>query len=765
MNFRVYVTLYCAIYVLTAVAKEIEIIEKRGVLPRCAAPLFPVDVLLLLDSSSSVTAWEFSQFLSLLMRLSSALPVGPVQVGLLSVSDFPVLEFRIGQHQTAAALQGSLGVLRQRGGDTNSGLALEWARRQGFAPGWGSRAGAHRVVLWITDGMSTDEVELPARLLKEAGVRVLLVSTGRSDHGIRTVASDHSSMFFTDTDNLPEISVQLCEAIVGSDSQSTGLSVFDIQSETASVSWPRFLIGSEGRYILEVTSWSAGRQSRVYQELHWESHGATLRNLQANTPYWLSLTSTSSSQGQRVLWGNFTTTALPGAAETLPVSSNLTASSANVREKGNNPNTLTDKTPAVSSNLSAFSVNVREKGNNPNTLTDKKPAVSSNLTASSANVREKGNNPNTLTDKKPAVSSNLSASSANVREKGNNPNTLTDKKPAVSSNLSASSANVREKGNNPNTLTDKKPTDFSKLLNLKENANQVNALTEKKPAAFSANVREKGNNPNTLTDKKPAVSSNLPASSANVREKGNNPNTLTDKKPAVTLNLSVSSANTRQPGRYPNTLTDKTLTARPASPRSLILSFPSSPRSVSHYQVIFGVLPRGEGGTVGSGVTVGSLQVKGEQQGVWLTQLRPDTAYLITVTAHYRGGGQQPFSVTARTWSERLSSPQHLMLTDVTSSSLVASWAEPEEQEVRQYKVRHIDSSGKIQEHSLPGHVRTVYLRDLAPRSAHVICVSALYKHGRSAETCAKKRTLPAPVNKRRHIPYRLCAPYFKCKC
>ncbi|XP_058849982.1 von Willebrand factor A domain-containing protein 1-like isoform X4 [Acipenser ruthenus] len=714
MNFRVYVTLYCAIYVLTAVAKEIEIIEKRGVLPRCAAPLFPVDVLLLLDSSSSVTAWEFSQFLSLLMRLSSALPVGPVQVGLLSVSDFPVLEFRIGQHQTAAALQGSLGVLRQRGGDTNSGLALEWARRQGFAPGWGSRAGAHRVVLWITDGMSTDEVELPARLLKEAGVRVLLVSTGRSDHGIRTVASDHSSMFFTDTDNLPEISVQLCEAIVGSDSQSTGLSVFDIQSETASVSWPRFLIGSEGRYILEVTSWSAGRQSRVYQELHWESHGATLRNLQANTPYWLSLTSTSSSQGQRVLWGNFTTTALPGAAETLPVSSNLTASSANVREKGNNPNTLTDKKPA------ALSL---------------------------------------------SVSSNLSASSANVREKGNNPNTLTDKKPAVSSNLSASSANVREKGNNPNTLTDKKPTDFSKLLNLKENANQVNALTEKKPAAFSANVREKGNNPNTLTDKKPAVSSNLPASSANVREKGNNPNTLTDKKPAVTLNLSVSSANTRQPGRYPNTLTDKTLTARPASPRSLILSFPSSPRSVSHYQVIFGVLPRGEGGTVGSGVTVGSLQVKGEQQGVWLTQLRPDTAYLITVTAHYRGGGQQPFSVTARTWSERLSSPQHLMLTDVTSSSLVASWAEPEEQEVRQYKVRHIDSSGKIQEHSLPGHVRTVYLRDLAPRSAHVICVSALYKHGRSAETCAKKRTLPAPVNKRRHIPYRLCAPYFKCKC
>ncbi|XP_041124397.1 von Willebrand factor A domain-containing protein 1-like isoform X3 [Polyodon spathula] len=457
MNFRVYVTLYCAIYVLTAVAKEIEIIEKRGVLPRCATPLVPVDVLLLLDSSSSVTAWEFSQFLSLLMGLSSALPVGPVQVGLVSISDFPVLEFRIGQHQTATALQGSLGVLRQRGGDTNSGLALEWALRQGFTPGWGSRAGAHRVLLWITDGMSTDEVELPARLLKEAGVRVLLVSTGRSDHGIRTVVSDHSSMFFTDTDNLPEISAQLCEAIV----------------------------------------------------------------------------------------------------------------------------------------------------------------------ASSANVREKGNNPNTLTDKKPAVSSKLRI--------------LTPE-------------NLRENIKQVNTLTYKNTTDFSKLLNLKENANQVNALTEKKPAA-SASVRERGNNPDTLTDKKPAalsLSSNLSAvreERNNVRT-GNNPNTLTDKKPA-----------------------------------------------------------------------------------------------------------------------ERLSSLQHLMLTDVTSSSLVASWAELEEQEVRQYKVRRIDSSGRIQEHSLPGHVRTVYLRDLAPRSTHVICVSALYKHGRSAETCAKKRTLPAPVNKRRHIPYRLCSPYFRCKC
>ncbi|XP_041124396.1 collagen alpha-1(XX) chain-like isoform X2 [Polyodon spathula] len=517
MNFRVYVTLYCAIYVLTAVAKEIEIIEKRGVLPRCATPLVPVDVLLLLDSSSSVTAWEFSQFLSLLMGLSSALPVGPVQVGLVSISDFPVLEFRIGQHQTATALQGSLGVLRQRGGDTNSGLALEWALRQGFTPGWGSRAGAHRVLLWITDGMSTDEVELPARLLKEAGVRVLLVSTGRSDHGIRTVVSDHSSMFFTDTDNLPEISAQLCEAIV----------------------------------------------------------------------------------------------------------------------------------------------------------------------ASSANVREKGNNPNTLTDKKPAVSSKLRI--------------LTPE-------------NLRENIKQVNTLTYKNTTDFSKLLNLKENANQVNALTEKKPAA-SASVRERGNNPDTLTDKKPAavsLSSNLSASSANVREERNNPNTLTGRKPAVSLKPRIlTPENLREKIKQVHTLTHKNTTA---------LSLSSN-----------------------------------------LSAVREERNNVRT--------GNNPNTLTDKKPAERLSSLQHLMLTDVTSSSLVASWAELEEQEVRQYKVRRIDSSGRIQEHSLPGHVRTVYLRDLAPRSTHVICVSALYKHGRSAETCAKKRTLPAPVNKRRHIPYRLCSPYFRCKC
>ncbi|KAG2469801.1 VWA1 protein, partial [Polypterus senegalus] len=184
----------------------------------CKSSEASTDLIFLLDSSSSITPWEFSSFLSVFKNLVSVLNVGPnhVQIALVSVSDLPVLEFSFQQHTTAQEILRSLSNVEQRMGSTNSGLALKWVYEIGFTKEHGSRDAVQKTVVWVTDGLSTDDVAWPAKVLKDAGILVLVVSTGRSSHGIQNVASSERTMFFVDTDKLLDLVVDLCVAIVGS---------------------------------------------------------------------------------------------------------------------------------------------------------------------------------------------------------------------------------------------------------------------------------------------------------------------------------------------------------------------------------------------------------------------------------------------------------------------------------------------------------------------------------------------------------------------
>ncbi|XP_028665844.1 von Willebrand factor A domain-containing protein 1-like [Erpetoichthys calabaricus] len=184
----------------------------------CKSSEASTDLIFLLDSSSSITPWEFTSFLSVFKNLVSVLNVGPnhVQIALVSVSDLPVLEFSFQQHTTVQEILSSLSNVEQRMGSTNSGLALKWVYEIGFTKEHGSRDAVQKTVVWVTDGLSTDDVAWPAKVLRDAGILVLVVSTGRSSHGIQNVATSERAMFFVDTDKLLDLVVDLCVAVVGS---------------------------------------------------------------------------------------------------------------------------------------------------------------------------------------------------------------------------------------------------------------------------------------------------------------------------------------------------------------------------------------------------------------------------------------------------------------------------------------------------------------------------------------------------------------------
>ncbi|XP_007246299.3 von Willebrand factor A domain-containing protein 1 isoform X2 [Astyanax mexicanus] len=211
------------------------------------------DVLFLLDSSGSVSSFDFSHMLSFLSDLTAPFSLGPDQVrmGLLQVGTEPHLEFGFGAYSSQQGLQAALQRTKQLGGDTNTEDALVIAKervlRQG-TPG-GARQGLPRVLVWLTDGIEPGDVEGPMAELREDGVAVLVVSTGRGNYQIlREVVSPPAEehLYFVDIEDMNIITEDVRNAIIEI-IRAERLQVRDVTTTTAELHWRPVLAGT-GNY-------------------------------------------------------------------------------------------------------------------------------------------------------------------------------------------------------------------------------------------------------------------------------------------------------------------------------------------------------------------------------------------------------------------------------------------------------------------------------------------------------------------------------------
>ena len=173
-----------------------------------------------MDSSASVSHYEFSRVREFLGQLVAPLPLGPgaLRASLVHVGSRPYIEFPFGQHSSGAAVQDAIRAAAQRMGDTNTGLALAYAKEQLFAEVAGARPGVPKVLVWVTDGGSSDPVGPPMQELKDLGVTVFIVSTGRGNllelsAAASAPAEDH--LHFVDVDDLHIIARELRGSILG----------------------------------------------------------------------------------------------------------------------------------------------------------------------------------------------------------------------------------------------------------------------------------------------------------------------------------------------------------------------------------------------------------------------------------------------------------------------------------------------------------------------------------------------------------------------
>lgn len=186
------------------------------------------DLLFLLDSSASVSHYEFSRVRDFVGQLAASLPVGPqaVRASLVHVGSQPHTEFPFGQYGSGAAVRDGVLAAAQRMGDTRTGLALAYAKEQLFSEAAGARPGVSKALVWVTDGFSSDPVGPPMQELKDLGVAVFIISTGRGNRlellEAASAPSD-SHLHFVDMDDLPIITQRLQGAILGRGAPPTGV--------------------------------------------------------------------------------------------------------------------------------------------------------------------------------------------------------------------------------------------------------------------------------------------------------------------------------------------------------------------------------------------------------------------------------------------------------------------------------------------------------------------------------------------------------------
>lgn len=162
----------------------------------------------MVDSSGSITPTEFQQakdFVELMANSFLKSKVGS-RVGLIQYSIVPTINARFSDKVTSDQFRNVLDKVRYDGGYTRVDRALLLAGEKMFSDEEGMRKDIPKVMVIITDGISTDApdfvpLDTAVAPLKRAGVRVFVVSIG-SEEGreeLYLLTQQHKDLYFVRT--------------------------------------------------------------------------------------------------------------------------------------------------------------------------------------------------------------------------------------------------------------------------------------------------------------------------------------------------------------------------------------------------------------------------------------------------------------------------------------------------------------------------------------------------------------------------------------
>ncbi|XP_061116173.1 collagen alpha-6(VI) chain-like [Conger conger] len=164
------------------------------------------DIVFLVDGSSSIAHDQFKKMKHFLHTFVDGLDIGihKVRIGLAQFSNDPHQEFLLGEHMEKKALLEQIDNLIHRGGGTKTGKALRFLQSTYFTEAGGSRASENvpQITVVITDGSSSDEVEVPAQELRKHGVIIFAIGIGEAnEEELQKIANSPHKHFVISIDN------------------------------------------------------------------------------------------------------------------------------------------------------------------------------------------------------------------------------------------------------------------------------------------------------------------------------------------------------------------------------------------------------------------------------------------------------------------------------------------------------------------------------------------------------------------------------------
>ncbi|KAI4890693.1 hypothetical protein NFI96_033753 [Prochilodus magdalenae] len=131
------------------------------------------DIIFLVDGSRSIRTEDFSKMKKFIKTMISKVRIGrnSVQIGLVQFSTASQTEFTLNRYYDERQLEQAVDAIRQMDQNTLIGSALNYVSPY-FEPLYGGRPQVPRFLIVITDGESQDDVNVPAKNLREKGVTI-----------------------------------------------------------------------------------------------------------------------------------------------------------------------------------------------------------------------------------------------------------------------------------------------------------------------------------------------------------------------------------------------------------------------------------------------------------------------------------------------------------------------------------------------------------------------------------------------------------------
>ena len=174
--------------------------------------------MILLDGSDG-TRNGFPAMRDFVQRVVEKLNVGENKdrVSVVQYSRDPEVHFYLNTYTAKEDVLGTVRGLRHRGGrPLNTGAALQYVRDNVFTASSGSRGqeGLPQMLIVLSGGRSSDNVDTPASALKEDGVLILGIGTRNSSREVQRIATDpRFTQAVSDFSDLPNVQQQFFSSL------------------------------------------------------------------------------------------------------------------------------------------------------------------------------------------------------------------------------------------------------------------------------------------------------------------------------------------------------------------------------------------------------------------------------------------------------------------------------------------------------------------------------------------------------------------------